>query len=343
MRTDRFIAFGVVCALALAALPLARAGEVLDSVKSRGVLRCGVSEGIAGFSQKDTSGRWQGLDVDFCRAVAAAVLGDGERVEFVPLRSSTRFPALEARQIDLLVRNTTWTLAREAVLKVQFPAILFYDGQGFMVPAASGIVGLEQLKDATVCVEKGTNHGRNLERYTAASGLTFKTLVLDSAHDVAAAFFTGRCAAYSSDASQLAAARLSAPGATDDYVILPERISREPLAPVVWGGDPQWTTVVRWVLYALLIAEDEGLTRANVAAKTAAGEGVIAWLTSQEFKLIGKALVLAPGWAARAVQAVGNYAEVYDRNVGAASPLKIERGLNRLWTQGGLMYPPPID
>ncbi len=343
MRADRFIALGLVFALLWATPPLAQAGEVLDSVKSRGVLRCGVSEGIAGFSQQDTSGRWQGLDADFCRAVAAAVLGDGERVEFVPLRSSTRFPALEARQIDLLARNTTWTLAREAVLKVQFPAILFYDGQGFMVPTASGIVGLDRLKDATVCVEKGTNHGRNLERYTAASGLAFKPLVLDSAHDVAAAFFSGRCAAYSSDASQLAAARLAAPGGPDGYIILPERISREPLAPVVWGGDPQWTTVVRWVLYALLIAEDEGLTRANVAAKSAAGEGAIAWLTSQEYKLIGKALVLAPGWAQRAVQAVGNYAEVYDRNVGSASPLKIERGPNRLWTQGGLMYPPPID
>jgi general L-amino acid transport system substrate-binding protein len=343
MRADRFIALGPVFALVWATLPLAQAGEVLDSVRSRGALRCGVSEGIAGFSQQDAAGRWQGLDADFCRAVAAAVLGDGEQVEFVPLRSSTRFPSLEARQIDLLVRNTTWTLAREAVLKVQFPAILFYDGQGFMVPAASGIGGLAQLKDTTVCVEKGTNHGRNLQRYSAASGLAFTPLTLDSAQAVAAAFFAGRCAAYSSDASQLAAARLSAPGGPDGYVILPERISREPLAPVVWGGDPEWTTVVRWVLYALLIAEHEGITRANAEAKTAAGEGELAWLASPDRKLTDKALVLPLRWAQRAVQAAGNYAEIYERNVGTASPLKIERGLNRLWTQGGLMYPPPVD
>jgi len=167
--------------------------------------------------------------------------------------------------------------------------------------------------------------------------------VLDSAHEVAAAFFAGRCAAYTSDASQLAAARLSAPGRPDAYVILPERISREPLAPVVWGGDPEWTTVVRWVLYALLIAEDEGITRENLDTKIAAPTGELAWLTGKEKKLIGESLVLDPGWALRAIRAVGNYGEVYDRNVGADSPLKIERGPNRLWTQGGLMYPPPID
>jgi general L-amino acid transport system substrate-binding protein len=254
----------------------------MDTVRERGVLRCGVREGITGFSAKDAAGRWQGLDVDFCRAVAAAVLGDGERVDFVALRSSTRFPALQARQIDLLVRNTTWTLAREGVLKVQFPAIFFYDGQGFMVPTASGIASPDRLNGATLCVERGTNHGRNLERYAAKSGLSFTPLVLDSAQEVAAAFFAGRYAAYTSDASQLAAARLSAPGGPDAYVILPERISREPLAPVAWGGDPEWTTVVRWVLYALLIAEDEGITRENVVASIENLTGELTWLSSQE-------------------------------------------------------------
>lgn len=343
MQVYRIAVSILIVAGAMAIQSPAGAGEVLDMVKTRGTLRCGVSEGIAGFSEQDASGRWKGLDVDFCRAVAAAVLGDARHVEFVALRSSTRFPALQARQIDLLVRNTTWTLTREAVLKVQFPAILFYDGQGFMVPAASGIRGLDGLGGSTVCVEKGANHGRNLERYAVKSGTAFTPLVIDSAGEVAAAFFAGRCAAYTSDASQLAAARLSAPQGPDAYVILPERISREPLAPVVWGGDPEWTSVVRWVLFALLLAEEDGITQANADARADARVGELSWVTSQESKLIGEGLALRPGWAVRAVQAVGNYAEIYERNVGAASPLKIERGLNRLWTQGGLMYPPPVD
>lgn len=333
---------GLILLLAVAAGRVG-AGEVLETVRERGLLRCGVSEGIAGFSQKDASGRWGGLDVDFCRAVAAAVVGDAEQVEFVPLRASTRFPALQARQIDLLARNTTWTAAREAVLKVQFPGILFHDGQGFLVPADSGVSRVDQLKDATVCVERGTNHGRNLERYTAVTGIGFKPLIFDSATEVVAAFFSGRCAAYSSDASQLAAARLSGPGGAERYHILPERISKEPLAPVVWGGDSEWTTVVRWVLFALLIAEEDGITQANVDARAEAGVGELAWLSRQERRLIAEALGLKPGWAIRAVRAVGNYGEVYERNLGAGSPLKIERGPNRLWSQGGLFYPPPID
>lgn len=319
------------------------AGEVLDTLKARGVLRCGVSEGIAGFSQRDAAGRWRGLDADFCRAVAAAVLGDAERVEFVPLKSSTRFPALQGHRVDLLARNTTWTLLREAVLKVQFPAVLFYDGQGFMVPAAAGIATPDRLNGATVCVEKGTTHEHNLAHYARLRGLTLRPLVIDSANEVAAAFFAGRCAAYTSDASQLAAARLSAPGGADRYVILPERISKEPLAPAVWGGDPEWTTVVRWVLYALILAEEDGITRDNVEAKVAAGIGEMGALTGEEKGLLGKAMGLRSGWAVRAIKAVGNYGEMYDRNVGRGSPLGIERGLNRLWTQGGLMYVPPVD
>ena len=302
-----------------------------------------MSEGVAGFSQKDASGRWRGLDADFCRVVAAAVVGDGERVAFVPLKSSTRFPALQARRVDLLARITTWTLMREAVLKVQFPAVIFYDSQGLLVPLAAGISTLDRLNDATVCVEKGTTHERDLGRYARQHGLTLKPLVIDSAGDVTAAFFAGRCAAYTSDSAQLAGARLSGPGGPDACVILPERISEEPLAPVVWEGDAEWTTVVRWVLYALILAEEEGIGRDNLEAQLAAGGGQLAWLSEQEKEILGLAMGLAPGWGVRAVKAVGNYGAVFERNLGADSPLRIERGLNRLWTQGGLMYAPPVD
>lgn len=343
MRSYQSVGLILFMASCLASPTAADARGVLDAVRAHGVLRCGVSEGILGFSAKDASGRWQGLDVDFCRAVAAAVLGDADKVKFVPLRSFERFPALQGKQVDLLVRNTTWTLTREAVLRVQFPGVLFHDGQGFMVPVDSGITHLDQLREATLCVERGTNHGRNLARYAARSGVKLTPLVLGSADEVAAAFFAGRCAAYTSDASQLAAARLSAPGGAERYLILPERISREPLAPVVWGGDPEWTTVVRWVLFVLLIAEEDSVTQANVEAKAQAGEGQLDWINSEEKKLLGQALGLEPGWAQRAIRAVGNYGEIYERNVGAGSPLKIERGPNRLWTQGGLLFAPPID
>lgn len=336
----------LACALLLGVTPvLGVAGEVLAGVKARGLLRCGVSEGIPGFSQQDAKGRWQGLDADFCRAVAAAVLGDGERVKFVPLKSSSRFPALQARQIDLLARNTTWNLTREAVLRVRFPATLYYDSQAFMVPASAGIDTPADLNGATVCVEKGTTHQRNLKRYAEQGGLSLTPLVIDSASEVAAAFFAGRCAAYTSDTSQLAAARIAAPGGPDDWVILPETISKEPLAPVVWGDDPEWTTLVRWVLFVLILAEEDGITQANLAAKLSAGEGQLAWLARQteDRGLVAQSLGLAPGWGSRAVESVGNYGEIFDRHLGADSPLRIERGLNRLWTEGGLLYAPPVD
>lgn len=328
---------------------IARAGDILDGIKARGELRCGVSEGIAGFSEQDKSGHWTGMDADFCRAVAAAVLGDAAKVEFVPLRSSTRFPALQARRIDLLARNTTWTLSREASLNVQFPAILYFDGQGFIVPKAAKLAKVADLHGATVCVEKGTTHIDNLAEYADVQGLSFTPLVIDSANEVAAAFYAGRCKAYTSDATQLAAVRLRAPaeaGGPDAFTILPERISKEPLAPVVSGGDQQWTTLVRWVLYALILAEEHGITRANVAEKLPQikERKIKIWklVGDQEINL-GQLMGVSDGFAMRAVAAVGNYGEVYERNLGRDSPLKIERGLNRLWNDGGLMYAPPVD
>lgn len=337
--------FLVVLPLCLAAWlgGAVQAGEVMDSIRARGELRCGVSEGIPGFSEQDATGRWRGLDADFCRAVAAALLGDAEKVAFVPLKSSTRFPALQARQIDLLARNTTWTLTREALLQVQFPAVLFYDGQAFMVAKSSGISRLADLKDGKVCVGKGTTHEANLADYARIHDLAWQPLVIDSAPAVAEALFAGRCTAYTSDASELAAMRLRAPGGAAAFVILPERISKEPLAPVVRGDDPQWTSLVRWVLYVLLLAEEHGVTQANVETKVREFGGATGRLLSGQDTRLARALGAKDDWVIRAVRAVGNYGELYERNVGSASPLGIERGLNRLWSDGGLMYAPPID
>jgi general L-amino acid transport system substrate-binding protein len=317
----------------------AAAGETLAQVKSRGTLRCGVGEDSAGFAGKDAAGRWSGLDVDFCRAVAAAALGDAAKVTFIALRASERFPALQARTIDLLVRQTTWTLLREGGLKVLFAGVLFYDSQGFLVPADSGIKGLAGLKGATVCVVKGTTSGQNLAYYSEAKGLDINALVSESESGSLEALFAGRCRAYTSDASRLMAARLRSPGGPRAYVVLSERISKEPLGPVVRSGDDDWFTLVRWVLFALVGAEEAGLTRDNVGAR--ARDPDAQWTLSR-VEQSSQALGVNDDWALRVVQSVGNYGEIYERNLGRDSPLKIERGLNKPWTQGGLMYAPPF-
>ncbi len=329
--------------LALGIASLARAGDVLEAVKSRGVLHCGVSEGIPGFSERDAAGRWRGLDADFCRAVAAAVIGDPERVQFVPLKASARFPALRGRRVDLLARNTSWTFTREVALGLQFPAVLYFDGQAFMVPARSGIAKPADLNGATICVEKGTTHERNLGSYFSAHGLSVTPLVIDSSREVVDAFLAGNCRAYTSDASQLAAARLRLPGGPDSVEILPERISKEPLAPVVLNSDREWATLVRWVVYGLILAEEYGAGRDDVEAVVATGRTPLSRLVGEHRVVLAQSLGVTPGWAIRAVKAVGNYGEMYERNLGSGSPLGIDRGLNRLWTQGGLMYAPPID
>jgi general L-amino acid transport system substrate-binding protein len=327
----------------------ALAGDILAGIKARGELRCGVSEGIAGFSEQDANGRWQGMDADFCRAVAVAVIGDAEKVEFLPLRASTRFPALQSGRIDLLVRNTSWTMARELSFGVQFPGVLFYDGQGFMVPEAANVAAVGDLQGATICVEKGTTHLDNLTGYAIDKGLSVTPLVLDSASEVSAAFFAGRCKAYTSDASHLAAVRLDAPAGTGGpgaFRILPERISKEPLSPVVLDHDPQWTSLVRWVLYALILAEEHGITRDNVAEKwpTLKQRRIQTWKLAGGNEInFGQLMGASDEWAMKVIAAVGNYGEVYERNVGRESPLNIERGLNRLWNEGGLMYAPPVD
>jgi general L-amino acid transport system substrate-binding protein len=335
----------IVCtvALALALTPgWAGAGDVLDGVRKQKIVRCGVSEGIVGFSAKDATGRWTGMDVDFCRAVAAAVLGDPEKVKFVPLFASARFPALQSGEIDLLVRNTTWTLGREAYLGVEFAGILVYDGQGFMVPRKGKVRRISDLKGATICIEKGTTHEPNLADYFHAHGLPYKPLVLESVAEIREALVSGRCQAYTSDASQLASVRMQVPDGTRRYIILPDLISKEPLGPVVRRGDEEWFTLVKWVLFALIQAEELGITRDNVRTlRDTTTDPAVQRLLGRTGGF-GKALGVNNDWVVQVIEAVGNYGEMFARNLGREGVLKLERGLGRLWNQGGLMYAPPF-
>ncbi len=331
----------LACALLIGAIPRVAAadGATLAAVRARGVLRCGVSEGILGFSSRDASGTWSGIDVDFCRAVAAAVLGSPGKVNFISLRASERFPALRENAIDLLARNTSWTLLREGALGVQFAGVLFYDGQAFMVKTQGAPRSPADLKEAAVCVKKDTTSLDHLAAYSAAHGLNLRPVIVASAGEASAALFAGRCRAWTSDASQLGAARVNAPGGPRSWLIMPERISQEPLGPVVRDDDPKWFVLVRWVLIALVRAEQLGLTRENAGSREHEAVVRAALVADAE---VDRSLGVASGWALRAVQAVGNYGEMFDRNLGARGPLGLERGLNRLSTEGGLMYAPPV-
>jgi general L-amino acid transport system substrate-binding protein len=319
-----------------------QAGQTLDRVRANRVVRCGVGENLPGFSQKNEAGRWQGFDVDFCRAVAAAVLGQADQVAFVPVTYANRFPILLSGKIDLLLHTTTYTFEREGAIGVQFAGVLYYDGQGFLVPKQSGIRTLADLNGATICLGKRTTHEGNLAEYFAKLGRTFKPLAFDSLPEITAAFFDGQCQALTLDRSQLAAVRAMAPGGAQNYDLLPETISREPLGPVVRRGDDEWLTVVKWVLFALIEAEERGITQANVRTllTTSTDPGLRTVLASDG--LAEKALGLNPGWVVRVIEAVGNYGEIFERNFGRQSGLNLERGLNRLWTQGGLLYAPPF-
>jgi general L-amino acid transport system substrate-binding protein len=321
--------------------PTADASDTLAGVKARGSVRCGVSEGIAGFSQRDAAGHWSGIDIDFCRAVAAAVLGDPDKAAFVPLRAAARFPALRLGTIDLLLRNTTWTLSREAGLGVLFAGVLLYDGEGFMVAADSPIQSPEQLSGATVCIVKGTTHADQLADWARSHSLDVPTLALDTVADAGAALFAGRCAAYSSDKSTLAAVRTTAPpGRT--FRILGEQISKQPLGPAVRAGDDAWFTLVRWVLFALIAAEENDLTQHSVAALRDSTDPVVLRVRQADRDL-SRLLGIAPDWSLRAVDAAGNYGEMFERNLGRNSPLGLERGLNQPWNRGGILYAPPLQ
>ncbi|MFN4089432.1 MAG: amino acid ABC transporter substrate-binding protein [Alphaproteobacteria bacterium] len=320
----------------------AHAGPTIDAIKQRGEVRCGVNTGLAGFSIADGQGRWTGLDADFCRALAAALLGDAEKVQWVPLSAQQRFTALQSGEIDVLSRNTTWTLTRDASLGIVFAGVTFYDGQGFMVPASLGVKNAKELDGAEVCVQTGTTTELNLADYFRANNMDFKPVVFESLEESKVAFFNGRCQVYTTDASGLASIRsVDAPN-PEDWVILPELISKEPLGPAVRRGDDEWLAIVKWTIYATIEAEEAGVTAENVDDKKANSTNPTVQRLLGTSGDMGKLLGLDPDWAYRVIKQVGNYGEIYDRSVGPETPLKLERGVNALWTDGGLMYAMPV-
>ncbi|MBU0585219.1 MAG: amino acid ABC transporter substrate-binding protein [Alphaproteobacteria bacterium] len=329
-------AFGLVASAASA--------TTLDDVKAKGFLQCGVSSGLAGFSAPNDKGDWLGLDADFCRAVAAAVFGDGSKVKFTPLSAKERFTALQSGEIDVLSRNTTWTINRDTALGLNFAGVTYFDGQGFMINAKKlpGVNSALQLSGASVCVQTGTTTELNLADYFKANNLEYNPVVFEKLEEVNAAYDSGRCDVYTTDQSGLYGIRLTLT-APDDHVVLPEIISKEPLGPVVRQGDDQWFDIVKWTYYALLTAEELGITKANVEEmKSSTNPEIKRILGVEADTKIGTDLGVTNDWVVNIVKAVGNYGEVFENNVGAGSPLKIARGINALWTKGGLQYAPPI-
>jgi general L-amino acid transport system substrate-binding protein len=324
--------------------PALMAGETLSRVRSNNKVHCGVTERLLGFSFQDENGRWRGFNVDFCRAVAVAALGDAEKVSFTPLTAPNRFPILLSGKIDLLAHTATWTFGREAGIGIDFPAICFYDGQTFAVPAErKNIKRIEDLNGMTICVEKGTTFQLNMADVFEKRGIKYTPMVVDSQEELVASIKAERCQVCTAERSVLAALLAAVPEGAKRFKILSEEISKEPLAPAVRRGDAEWTTLVRWVLFALIQAEEYGVTSANVRAlqKTATDPELQWFLNSCGQR--GKALGLKPDWVAEVIAAVGNYGEIYERNLGSASALKIARGLNRLWKHGGLLYAPSFQ
>lgn len=331
----------MAAATTAAMLAAAHAGT-LDDVRQRGRLLCGINTGLAGFASPDDKGVWHGFDVDFCRAVGAAVLGDATKVSYVNLTAKTRFTALRSREIDVLSRNTTWTFSRDADLQLTFIGVNYYDGQGFMVPTKLGVKSAKQLDGASVCIQTGTTTELNLAEYFRINKMKYQPVPVETFTEARAAYLSGRCDVYTTDASGLAAARaaMTDPAA---HAVLPEIISKEPLGPVVRQGDDQWADIVRWTLNALIAAEEMGVTSANAEtlARTSTNPEVRRLLGTEPLQ--GReALGLAPDWALRVIVQVGNYGESFEANLGGRSPLGIARGLNDQWQKGGLMYAPPF-
>ena len=314
--------------------------KTLDAIKQRGLLSCGVHTGLAGFGAADDKGVWTGLDVDYCKAIAAAVLGDASKVRYVPTTPKERFAALQSREADVLARSTTWTIARDSSAGFSFVGVNYYDGQGFMVRKSAGVKLGKELGGATVCVQTGTTTELNLADFFRTSNLPYKPVVFDKIDEAVRAYANNRCDAYTTDASGLYSVRLQMAN-PDEHIVLPDIISKEPLGPLVRQDDFQWFTIVKWVHFALLNAEEAGVTQANVDQMRNSTVPDIRRLLGKEGDF-GKGLGLDNDWAYRIVKQVGNYGEIFERNVGAGSRLKIDRGLNRLWTKGGLQYAPPI-
>jgi general L-amino acid transport system substrate-binding protein len=316
------------------------AGKTLDSVKAKGFIQCGVSQGIPGFSNPDASGHWTGIDVDVCRAVAAAVFGDASKVKFTPTSGKDRFTALQSGEIDVLSRNTTWTLTRDTSSGLDFTGITYHDGQGFMAKKSLGVKSVKELDGATVCVGAGTTTELNLQDYFRANNLKYTPVVFEKADEVIAAYDAGRCDVFTTDQSGLYAQRLKLK-TPDEHVVLPEIISKEPLGPLVRKGDQEWGDIVRWTLFGMIDAEELGINSGNVADLKAKS-------TNPEIKRVlgdsdfGTALGVSNDWLFNIVKQLGNYGEVFERNLGVETPLKITRGVNALWNKGGLQYAPPI-
>jgi len=324
-----------------AAVGTAQAGSTLDAVKKKGFVQCGVNTGVPGFAGADDKGNWKGLDVDVCRAVAAAVFGDADKVKYTPLTAKERFTALQSGEIDVLSRNTTWTLTRDSSLGLNFAGVNYYDGQGFLVQNSLGVKSALELDGASFCIQAGTTTELNLADYFRANNMSYTPITFDKSSETAQAFDAGRCDALTSDQSQLYALRIQLKN-PDAAMVLPEVISKEPLGPVVRQGDDAWFNIVRWSLFAMLNAEELGVSSKNVDKLAASSKdpNIRRLLGLEGIK--GKGLGLRDNWAANIIKQVGNYSESFERNVGMDSPLKIARGLNALWSKGGIQYAPPI-
>ena len=320
----------------------AASAATLDDVKAKGFVQCGVNTSLPGFGAPNDKGEWSGFDVDYCRAVAAAIFGDATKVKYTPTTAKERFTALQSGEVDLLARNTTWTISRDTSLGFNFRPVNYYDGQGFMVKKGLNVKSALELSGASVCVQSGTTTELNLADYFKANKMDYNPVVFEKLEEVNAAYDAGRCDAYTTDQSGLYAIRLTLT-APDDHVILPEIISKEPLGPAVRQGDDQWFDIVSWVHYALLGAEEFGITQANVEEmKASENPDIKRFLGMEAESKLGTDLGLDNDWAVKIIKAVGNYGEIFDRNIGEGSPLKIARGLNAQWTKGGLQYAPPI-
>jgi general L-amino acid transport system substrate-binding protein len=329
----------VASAMALPAMAQQPASATLDAIRSRGTLVCGVNTGLAGFAQPDSQGVWRGFDVDYCRAVAVALFNDASKVRYVPTTAQNRFTALQSGEVDMLARNTTWTLSRDTSLGFDFPAISFYDGQGFMVKAALGVRTARELDGATICVQPGTTTEQNLTDWARANRVNFTPVVIERIEEVVGAFVAGRCDAYTTDVSGLAATRSSQPRPAD-YVILPDVISKEPLGPLVRHGDQRFSDLVRWVHFGLVAAEELGITAANVQQMAASDTRPEVQRMLGRNGELGKMLGVSDAWLVNVIRAVGNYGEVFERHL---TPIGIQRGPNAVWpTAGGLQYAPPF-
>ena len=327
----------------LGAIP-AHAGKTIDAIKARGQLVCGVnSPGLPGFSQADSQGNWTGLDVDHCRAIAVVLLGDANKVKWVPLTAQQRFTALQSGEIDILARNTTWTESRDASLGMAFTAVNYYDGQGFMAPVKLKVTSAKKIpKNATVCVQTGTTTEKNLTDFSRANKLDLKPIVFEKQEAATGAYFSGRCAFFTTDASGLASIRSKDAKDPKEHVILPELISKEPLGPSVRRGDDEFFAISKWVHYAMVEAEEYGLTQANIEKMAAESTDPVVMRITGKSEDTGKHLGLEKDWVVKIVKTVGNYGESFERNVGSKSSLNLPRGLNNLWNKGGIQYAPPI-